>query len=164
MPVKNDMTLHVGVRITGSVDAANHPAVTAVYDQLGSSPPSNGVVAANGDIDLNRMEFEGRRFNRQTDITFTLSGEVHGPGGRPLEFRFPADPDEAIAVKYKGKRTREGMTPRAGANAMSVVLDDEDRESRTYEYCLNVLVATAGPAVGDHVTCVLDPLIVNREQ
>ena len=161
---KNDMTLHVGVRLSGSLDAANHPTVTAAYEQLGSDPPSKGVVAANGDIDLNQMDFDGKRYSKRIDITFSLSGDIESPDGDPLAFRFPANPEQAIEVKYQGERTREGMTPRAGPDAMSVVLDDEDRANRTYEYCLSVRVHTAGAAVGDHVTCKLDPLIVNRRQ
>lgn len=161
---KNDMTLHVGVQLSGSLDAANHPTVTAVYSQLDSDPPSKGVVAANGDIDLNQMDFDGKRFNKRTEITFTLSGNIDDPAGQPLAFRFPVDPSQAVEVKYKGNRTCEGMTPRAGDNAMSVVLDDEDHANRTYEYCLSVRLHTAGAAVGEHVTCVLDPLIVNRRQ
>lgn len=164
MSGRTDMTLHVGVRLSGSLDAANHPTVTAVYDQLDSHPPSNGVVAANGDIDLNQMDFDGTRFNKRTDITFTLSGNIDNPSGQPLAFRFPADPEHALEIKFQGNRTHDGMTPRQGASAMSVVLDDEDRANRTYEYCLSVQVHTTGAAVGDHVTCVLDPLIVNRRQ
>lgn len=164
MQDKNDMTLHVGVRLSGSLDSANHPAVTAVYELLDSEPPSRGVVAANGDIDLNQMDFDGKRYSKRTDITFTLAGEINDPAGQPLAFRFPADPDQAIEVKYKGSRTHDGMTPRAGADPMSVVLDDEDHANRTYQYCLSVRVHTAGAAVGEHVTCVLDPLIVNRRQ
>jgi len=162
MAGKKDMTLHIGVRLSGSLDAANHPAVTAVYDQLDSNPPGNRVVAANGDIDLNEMDFDGKIHNRKVDITFSLSGNIQGGSGQSLRFHFPPDPAEAIVVKYKGKPTTDGMTPRAGANEMSLVLDDENRARRKYEYCLNVLVATAGP--GNHVTCVLDPLIVNRWQ
>lgn len=163
-PGKSDMTLHVGVDIIGSVDADNPGAVSAVYRQLGSEPPSEGVVSANGDINLNRMDFDGKRFNRKTDITFTLSGSVTAPEGQLLEFRFPTDPEEAIVVKYNGQRTPDGMTPRAGADPMSVVLDDDNRDSRTYDYCLNVLVATGAPAAGKDVTCRLDPRIVNRAQ
>lgn len=163
MTGKTDMTLHVGVRLSGSLDAASQPTVTAAYDQLGSDPPSSGVVSANGDIDLNRMDFDGRRFNKQTDITFTLSGAIDGPSGQSLAFGFPSDPEQAIEVKYQGRSTRDGMTPRAGASPMSVVLDDEDRANRTYEYCLNVQV-DSGAAAGERVICALDPLIVNRQQ
>jgi hypothetical protein len=164
MAGKKDMTLHIGVRLSGSLDAANHPAVTAVYEQMDSNPPGTDVVAANGDIDLNGMDFDGKIYTRKVDITYSLSGKIQGASGQSLRFRFPSNPAEAIVVKYKGKPTTVGMTPRPGATEMSLVLDNDNRAKRKYDYCLNVLVATAAPGPGNQVTCVLDPLIVNRRQ
>ncbi len=162
MAGKKDMTLHVGVRLSGSLDAAHHPAVTAVYEQLDSSPSGNGVVGANGDIDLKNMDFSGKLHNRRIYITFSLSGIIQDASGQSLRFHFPPDPAKAIVIKYKGNSTTEGMTPLPGANEMSLVLDNKNLAGRKYEYCLNVLVGTAGPGPGSQVTCVLDPLIVNR--
>lgn len=161
---KNDMTLHVGVNITGSWDADNQPTIRAQYQQLDSNPRSKDVVKPNGDIDLNNMEFDGKHFNKNTDITFTLSADMDNPTGQPMEVRFPDDPREAVVVKLDGKPTTDGMIPRAGANRMSVVLDDENKANTKYDYTLNVLVTAAGPARGEPVACKLDPIIVNRRQ
>lgn len=162
MSTKTDMTLGISVVVTGNIDQGGNFTATASYGQTGSNPDSPGVVGTSGDIDLNNMAFNGQQYNKQTDITFTLSGTVTSANGQNLPFSFPVNPADAISITAVGGGSVDGMTPCAGADAMSLLLDDEDKNGKSYRYCLNIWALTNSPNPGDGVGCQLDPQIVNR--
>ncbi|MBB1059840.1 hypothetical protein [Marilutibacter spongiae] len=159
---KQDMTLGINVTVSGSVDANGNFTASATYSQGASNPASSNVVQSDGSVNLGNMAFSGSDYNRQTDITFTLGGTVTNAAGTSLPFSFPTDPASAITITGRDGNGVDGMTAVAGSSVQSVVLDDEDKRNRSYNYCLTIWARTDSPNPGDGVSCTLDPVIVNR--
>ncbi len=164
MGTKQDMTLSIQVTVSGTVDASGDFTATATYAQLASDPPSDEVVHSDGSVHLDHMAFDGKHYNKQTDITFQLAGTVVDAEGNSLPFSFPVDPAQAILITGRDGKGVDGLTPVAGDSVQSVLLDDEDKKNRAYNYCLSIWARTDSPNPGDGLGCTLDPVIVNRTQ
>lgn len=159
MPRKQDMTLVVNVAVQGQVDANGNASVGAVYYQGPTMPNSNGVVMNDGHVDLRNMAFDPNQFDVDTDITFNLAGSIVDAHGNPLAFSFPDNPSEAVTITRKDGGPNNQLRAVAGNNPWQVIIDDDDNDSLTYDYCLNIKVATQAPG---GVIVKLDPSIVNR--
>lgn len=159
MPRKTDMTLVVNVVVNGRVDVNGNPFVNAVYYQGPTLPNSNGVVRNDGHVDLRNMAFDPSQFDVDTDITFNLSGSIVDSNGNPLAFSFPGNPSQAVTITRQDGGHNNKLRAVAGNNPWQVIIDDDDNDSLTYNYCLNIKVVTQTP---DGVIVKLDPSIVNR--
>jgi len=155
---KPDMTLGVNVNVTGTLNGSTLTA-SATYSQATSNPPSTGVVASNGDIDLNQMTDPNHQFSNETDITFMLSGTITDGNGNSYNVVFPDTVDQAVTISQKGGGGHGQLAPSL-VSTSSLLIDDTNNDGQDYSYCLtiepNMISADGIP------TCPLDPNIVNR--
>ena len=155
---KPDMTLGVNVNVTGTLNGSTLTA-SATYSQATSNPPSTGVVASNGDIDLNQMTDPNHQFSNETDITFMLSGTITDGNGNSYNVVFPDTVAQAVTISQKGGGGHGQLAPSLVSNS-SLLIDDTNNDGQDYSYCLtiepNMISADGIP------TCPLDPNIVNR--
>ena len=155
---KPDMTLGVNVNVTGTLNGSTLTA-SATYSQATSNPPSTGVVASNGDIDLNQMSDPNHQFSNETDITFMLSGTITDGNGNSYNVVFPDTVAQAVTISQKGGGGHCQLAPSL-VSTSSLLIDDTNNDGQDYSYCLtiepNMISADGIP------TCPLDPNIVNR--
>lgn len=159
MPRKTDMTLEVNVVLSGSVDASGNSAVSAFYYQGQTVPNSMGVVSTDGHVNLRNMAYDPNHYDVDTDITFNLAGGIVDSNGLPLNFHFPRNPSDAVTITRRDGGHNNQLRAVSGNSLMQVIIDDDDNDSQTYDYCLHVKVDTQGPG---GVMVKLDPSIVNR--
>jgi hypothetical protein len=115
-------------------------------------------VDREGHARLTHMAHDPAHYDVDTDITFNLSGLVVDAYGNRVNFNFPSDPAQAVTITQVG-HTSNQLTPRAGNSPMQVIIDDENDDSETYNYCLAVEVGSPAPS---GTVIRLDPSIVNR--
>lgn len=155
MGQKQDMSLGVNVAVSGVYDGSKVTFSSVNYTQGTTNPVSTNVVDSAGNIDLRNMNRDKSIFNRDTDITFHVSGSVTDPNGNSLSAFFP-QPSQAVTVDGhppSGQFTVSG-------NGNDVILGDVNNDGKTYNYCLNVDVQPQGGVAP--VSSPLDPSIINR--
>ncbi len=156
---KTDMTLEIGVAVSGNIDAGGTLVATATYTQTGADPASQGVVDQYGSIDLTKMNYDSAQYNSRTDIVFNLSGTITDASGNSVPFGFPADANSAVTITVPAGGSGTEIVPQSGTSSQQLILDDQDEDGDTYQYCL---APVAQPAGGNPIPFQLDPRIVNR--
>jgi hypothetical protein len=158
----SNRSLNITVNFTGTQANDGSYGGTATYTQTQSSPPMNGVVDVNGNINLDNLPGNSQ-YNWAIGINFTLNAQVTDRSGNNVLCTWadnaPGRP--ACVITGPGGGAANGMTvSQSSTTQLSIANANSDqtkpKADRTYTYKLGVML----PSVNNYFIS-LDPTITN---
>ena len=154
-------SLHVTVNFTGTQAPDGSYGGTVTYNQTKSSPPMNGVVDVNGNIDLSSLPGNSS-YNWAIGIDFLLNATVTDRNGSNVPCTWANNIAQACVITGPRGGSANGMAATiVDTTHLSIANPNDDRTKgptadRTYTYKLGVML----PGVNNYFIS-LDPMIVN---
>lgn len=159
----SNRSLNITVNFTGTQANDGSYGGTVTYTQTQSSPPMNGVVDVNGNINLNNLPGNSQ-YNWAIGMNFTLNAHVTDRNGNnvPCNWADNSPGHQACAITGPGGGAANGMTvSQSSPTQLSIANANNDQNKpspaeRTYTYKLGVML----PSVNNYFIS-LDPTIIN---
>ena len=156
----SNRSLNITVNFTGVQANDGSYGGTVTYTQTQSSPPMNGLVDVNGNVDLDKMPGNSQ-YNWAIGMNFTLNASVTDRGGNNVLCIWANTLAQACAITGPGGGTANGMTvSQSSSTQLSIANANNDQHKskadRTYTYKLGVML----PNVNNYFIS-LDPQIIN---
>ena len=158
----SNRALNVTVNFTSTEDANGNYAGQVTFTQTSSSPPMNGVVDINGNINLDNLPGNSN-YNWAIGINFTLNAMVHDRNGNNLLSVWATPTSKACSVYAPDGSAATNMVVTQNSSTpllMSIANPNNDQSkskaNRTYTYKPGVMLPTV-----DNYFIGLDPTMTN---
>lgn len=157
----SNRSLNITVNFTGTQANDGSYGGTVTYTQTQSSPPMNGVVDVNGNINLGNLPGNSQ-YNWAIGMNFTLNAVVTDRNGNNVPCTWANTLGQACAITGPGGGAANGMTvSQSSPTQLSIANANNDQNKpttgdRTYTYKLGVML----PSVNNYFIS-LDPTIIN---
>lgn len=158
----SNRALNVTVNFTSTEDANGNYGGPVTFTQTSSTPPMNGVVDINGNIDLNQLPGNSN-YNWAIGINFTLNAVVKDRNGNPVQCVWATPMSKACSVYAPDGTPATNMTVTQNPSTpllMSIANPNNDqsksRANRTYTYKPGVMLPSA-----NNYFIGLDPTMTN---